>query len=98
PVFDPNGKYLYFDASTDAGPAQDWFSMWNDTARATNSLYLVVLAKGVASPLAKESDEEAAKKADEAKDEKKDNKEPVKVTVDTDGLSQRIVAIPLPGA
>ncbi|HEY6842857.1 MAG TPA: PDZ domain-containing protein, partial [Thermoanaerobaculia bacterium] len=99
PVFDPNGKYLYFDASTNAGPAQDWFSMWNDTAHATNSLYLVVLAKGVPSPLSKESDEESAKKSDDAsKDDKKDTKEAVKVVVDTDGLSQRIVAFPLPAA
>jgi tricorn protease len=27
PVFDPNGKYLYFVASTNAGPVDDWFSM-----------------------------------------------------------------------
>ena len=105
PVFDPNGKYLYFTASTNAGPVDDWFSMWNNSSRATNSMYLVVLAKGVPSPISKESDEEAAKKADEGKDDKsadkketKDNKEPVKVVVDLDGLGQRIQAIPLPEA
>ena len=100
PVFDPNGKYLYFVASTNAGPTSDWFSMWNNSARSTNSMYVVVLAKGVPSPIAKESDEEG-KKSDEAKtDEKKsdEKKEPVKVTVDLDGLSQRIQAIPLPEA
>ncbi|HEX9407714.1 MAG TPA: PDZ domain-containing protein, partial [Thermoanaerobaculia bacterium] len=108
PVFDPNGKYLYFVASTNAGPVDDWFSMWNNSARATNELYLAVLAKGVPSPIAKESDEEG-KKIDEPKaDEKKSDaaegggatlkKEPVKVTVDLDGLSQRIQAIQLPEA
>ena len=100
PVFDPNGKYLYFVASTNAGPTSDWFSMWNNSARSTNSMYVVVLAKGIPSPIAKESDEEG-KKSDEAKtDEKKsdEKKEPVKVTVDLDGLSQRIQAIPLPEA
>ena len=97
PVFDPNGKYLYFTSSTNAGPLNDWFSMWNDTARATNSIYLAVLAKGVPSPIAKESDEEGAKKDDAAKDDK-DKKASVTVTVDPDGLSQRIVAVPLPAA
>jgi tricorn protease len=70
PVFDAGGKYLYFLASTDAGPVQDWFSMSNADMRATRSIYLAVLAKGVPSPLAKESDEEAEKKAEEAKEAK----------------------------
>ena len=101
PVFDPNGKYLYFVASTNAGPIDDWFSMWNNSARATNSMYVVVLAKGVPSPIAKESDEEGKKSDEPAKsDDKKseEKKEPVKVTVDLDGLSQRIQAIALPEA
>jgi tricorn protease len=98
PVFDPNGKYLYFISSTNAGPTSDWFSMWNNSAASTNEIYLVVLPKGVPSPLAKESDEEGAKKDDSSDDKKKDDtakKEPVKVTVDFDGLSQRIQAIPI---
>ncbi len=114
PAFDPNGKYLYFTASTDAGPTIDWFSMWNNDTRSTNALYLAVLARGVVSPLAKESDEEGAKKSDEAaaasngddkkrepaakSEEKKPEKKPVVVTVDVDGLAQRIVALPLPSA
>ena len=104
PVFDPNGKYLYFTVSTNAGPVADWFSMWNNSAHATNEIYMVVLAKGVASPLAKESDEEGAKKTDEA-DEKKPSSggqpptaAPARVVVDLDGLDQRIVALPLPEA
>ncbi len=69
PVFDPNGKYLYFLVSTDAGPVQDWFSQTNADLAASRSIYLAVLAKGVPSPLAKESDEEGAKK-DSDKDKK----------------------------
>jgi len=98
PVFDPNGKYLYFISSTNAGPTSDWFSMWNNSAASTNEIYLVVLPKGVPSPLAKESDEEGAKKDDSSDDKKKDDtakKEPVKVTVDFEGLSQRIEVIPI---
>lgn len=107
PLFDPNGKYLYFTASTDAGPVEDWFSQSNADVRSTNEIYLAVLPKGVVSPLAKESDEEAAAKADaeatkpdadKKKDETAEAKKPVAVTVDLDRLSQRIQALPLPAA
>ncbi len=57
-VFDASGKYLYLAASTDAGPVRDWFSMSNADMEMTNTLYLVVLAKGEPSPLARPSDEE----------------------------------------
>jgi len=62
PVFDANGKYLYFLVSTNAGPVQDWFAMSNADMLETSSIYLAVLPKGVVSPLAKESDEEGVKK------------------------------------
>ncbi len=74
PVFDPSGKYLYFFASTDAGPARQWFDMSNADNRETSAIYLAVLRKDVPNPLAKESDEEkgasagAEKKDDKAKD------------------------------
>ncbi|HEX6097988.1 MAG TPA: PDZ domain-containing protein [Thermoanaerobaculia bacterium] len=104
PVFDPNGKFLYFLASTNAGPVQDWFSMSNADMQMTNSIYLAVLSKGVPSPLARESDEEkapaeepAAKPADEKKEDEK-KAEKVTVKVDLDGLTQRIVAFPLEAA
>ena len=67
PAFDPSGKYLYFFASTDAGPSRQWFDQSNADIRETSALYLAVLRKDVANPLAKESDEE---KPAPAKDEK----------------------------
>jgi len=116
PVFDPNGKYLYFFASTDAGPTADWFAQSNADLVETRSIYLAVLPKGIPSPIARESDEETAKKSEDATDKKaeetaKDDrpaaktadesatpdakkKGPVKVVVDFDGLTQRIVALP----
>ena len=104
PVFDQNGKYLYFLASTNAGPVQDWFSMSNADMLQTSNIYLAVLAKGVESPLARESDEEAAAAPapsdSAAKEEKKE--EPAKknadVRVDFDGISQRILALPVSAA
>jgi tricorn protease len=71
PVFDASGKYLYFLVSTDAGPVNDWFSQANADMRRAQQVYLAVLAKGVVSPLAKQSDEETGKKDETGKKEDK---------------------------
>ena len=62
PVFDSNGKYLYFLGSTDAGPVKNWFDQSFTDMRATSSIYLVALAKATPNPLLKESDEEAGRR------------------------------------
>jgi tricorn protease len=95
--FDKNGKYLYFTASTNAGPTTGWLDMSAFPHQTTRSVYVVVLKKGEASPLAPESDEE--KVAEEKKDEAPKpppKKEEVKVTIDFDGIGQRILALPIP--
>jgi tricorn protease len=58
PVFDASGKYLWFLASTDAGPVREWFAQSNQDMRMSGSLYLAVLARGEESPLKGRSDEE----------------------------------------
>ncbi|MFI5459249.1 MAG: PDZ domain-containing protein [Isosphaerales bacterium] len=68
PVFDSSGKYLYFLASTDAGPVKNWFDQSNTDMRANASVYLVTLASATPNPLLRESDEETA--AEAAKDKK----------------------------
>ncbi len=73
PVFDRGGKFLYFLASTDAGPQRSWFSLQSADARTTNAIYVATLKKGTPSPLAKESDEEKGEEA--AKEGKSDDKE-----------------------
>jgi len=45
-------------SSTDAGPVRQWFAMSGADMEAENDIYLVVLAKGVDSPLKALSDEE----------------------------------------
>jgi len=72
PRFDKGGKYLYLFGSTDAGPVQDWFAQSNADMRRTRNVYVVVLRKGIVSPLVKESDEEKPKKADAPADKKAD--------------------------
>jgi tricorn protease len=109
PVFDANGKYLYFFGSTDAGPVRDWFAMSNADMHVTNAIYLAVLRKDLPNPIAKESDEEKGKKDDKAAEKPGDKPAdkagdkagdkpatPVPVTIDVDGLSNRIVALALP--
>ena len=60
PAFDRDGQYLYFTASTNYGPTQSGLDMTSDEHDVTSSVYLIVLANNVASPLAPESDEEKA--------------------------------------
>jgi tricorn protease len=111
PVFDKNGKYLYFIASTNSGPAMQpdiESRSWPVTA----NVYLVVLSKSRPSPLGPESDDEKIKeepkkdeaKKDDKKDDKKDSKdkdkdaEKVEVQIDLDKIGQRILALPVPPA
>ena len=75
PVFDRSGKYLYFLASTDAGPVNNWFSLETNDLKITRSIWLAVLRKDLPNPLVKESDEEKAAPADESKEKKKETAE-----------------------
>ncbi len=59
PVFDRDGKYLYFTASTDSGPSLQP-DVGSFSRPVTRSVYLAVLTKDQPSPFAPESDEEKA--------------------------------------
>ncbi len=72
PTFDASGKYLYFFASTDAGPSTNWFSLQNTDNRVTQSVWMAVLRRDVVSPLAKESDEEKGAKSSATAPDKSD--------------------------
>ncbi len=69
PVFDKNGKSLYFTASTDMGLTSGWLDMTSMDHPVTRSVYVTVLRKDLPSPIAPESDDE---KAEEKKDGKSD--------------------------
>jgi tricorn protease len=113
PCFDPGGKFLFFLASTDAGPVKHWFAMSNNDMEATNQIYVAVLSNDGANPLAKESDEEqpaapaaaaatppggSGAPATEAEAAKPAASAPPEVKIDFEGLDQRILALPLPAA
>ena len=62
PVFDPNGKYLYFAASTNNGPSDAGIDL-SSLDRATNSsVYVVVLSRDGASPVPPQSDDREQEK------------------------------------
>jgi tricorn protease len=112
PVFDALGKYLYFFASTDAGPVRQWFDQSNADMRQTDSLYVAALAKDAPNPLAKENDEEkiapekpadkvtpapaAGSKPAAPVPEAKPKVSEPAVKIDFEGLDRRIVAVPVP--
>jgi len=76
PNFDKSGKYLFFFASTDAGPNNDWFAQSSADMRTTSGIYLAVLPNDQVSPLARESDEEKPAAEDKDKTEKPAERKP----------------------
>jgi tricorn protease len=109
PVFDKDGKYLYFTASTNSGESLG-LDIHATARTVTSSIYLVVLDRSLPSPFAPESDEEKAveekKSADREKPEAaeapkppepaKPKPGPVEVKIDLDGIDQRILSVPMP--
>ena len=72
PAFDRDGKYLFFTASTNRGPAFFGLDMSTDLYQVTSTIYATVLAANQPSPVAPElEDEKAADKEDAKKDESK---------------------------
>ena len=110
PAWDKSGKYIYFTASTDYGMNVGWLDMSSFDHPISSSIYLAVLSKDEASPLAPESDDEeikedespesdkakSKKKKDDPKEQKEEDKEIEDVKIDFDGLQQRIIALPVP--
>jgi len=107
-AFDKKGKYLYFTASTDAALNTGWLDMTSLQRPVTRSVYVAVLRKDQASPLAPESDEEKGKEGEKTdKDKKPDTdkekdkdkakeEKPANLQIDFAGISQRILALPIP--
>jgi tricorn protease len=114
PVFDRSGKYLFFFASTNAGPVSNWFSLMNEEDRVTRTIWLAVLRGDLPNPLARESDEEKGAASEAGKEKKDDDKkeagkkadkkdsEPAAkvepVRIDFDGLPLRILDLPIKAA
>ena len=73
PCFDASGDYMYFVASTDAGPIKHWFAQSNNDMELQNQIYVAVLREDGDNPLARESDEEEV--AEDKDDEENSDEE-----------------------
>jgi tricorn protease len=100
PRFDRSGKYLWFLARTDVGTgnSEGMTSIGRPTA---SSVYGIVLQKDHPSPVAPQSDEEpdagvfAAPASKDKAHKGGDDDKPEPITIDWDGLDQRIVSLPI---
>lgn len=93
PVFSDDGKFLIFASARDFNVTfgqEEFGNVYRDMDR----VYLLPLARATPSPLAPRSDE-VGQKEDDKKD---DAKKAAGVTVDEDGLKERVVGLKIPAA
>ena len=110
PAWDPDGKYLYFLSSREFDPVYDSLHFDLGFPSAMRPL-LVTLQETLGNPFVpeprpleeekedkdkedEEKKDEEDKAADEKSEKKKDKREPI--TIDLEGISQRVVAFPYP--
>ena len=100
PVFDPDGKYLYFFTSRNFAPMYSDFDNTWIYANST-SIAALPLRRDVPSPLAPRNDEEPVKaaaaempKADEKAKTPEKLATPAPVTIDFDDIERRLVLLP----
>lgn len=104
PTFSTDGKYLVFSSMRDFNPTYG-SKEWNHVYGYSNGVYLALLTQDTPSPFLTKDDGSKAEpkkveiKVEEGKKKETDEKkkpEGVTVKVDADGLSERIVKLPLP--
>jgi len=101
PVWDPDGKYLYFLGQREFNPVYDALHFDLGFPKGTRP-YLITLKSDLPSPFipAVKAEEESkpdekSKEEEEAKKEEK-KEEPKPVEIDLDGISKRVLAFPVP--
>jgi tricorn protease len=100
PAFGGDGKYLFFVSDRNFNPVYS-ATEWNHAYTDMSGIYMVTMARATASPFAPKSDEvkiaDAGKESAPGKEEKKEKKPESKpaMTVDAEGIQQRIVALPV---
>jgi len=95
PSFSTDGNFLLFSSARTFNPT---FSNteWNHAYQNMNKIYMVILAKTTRSPFAPADNEVAiGGTAKPATDKKEETAKPVEITVDLEGIQDRIVEIPL---
>ncbi|MCU0976365.1 MAG: PDZ domain-containing protein [Steroidobacteraceae bacterium] len=104
-AFSPDGKHLFFAASTNAGPHQVGLDLSSQEQNERRTFYAVVLASDGESPVAPRAGDEEAGKDDADADNGNGNgdrsgkdgkdKKPAPTRVDLAGITRRIAAIPI---
>ncbi|MFC1477334.1 PDZ domain-containing protein [candidate division KSB1 bacterium] len=96
PVFDMDGKYLFFRASTNSGMTKSGLDMSSNDHPVTYNIYITVLRKDLPSPFEPESDDETVKEEmeEEEEAERPEKKEPEPFRIDMENIDQRIIALP----
>lgn len=105
PAFSTDGKYLIFASSRDFNPTYGSLE-WNHVYNNMGGVYLALLQKDTPSPFlqkdaeVKVAKEETAKKEDKKKEDKdkKDVSAETVVKIDQEGITDRIIKLPLPGS
>ncbi|MBT8205229.1 MAG: PD40 domain-containing protein, partial [Eudoraea sp.] len=102
PVWDENGKYLYFLASTNYGLQSGWLDMSSYDPEVSRSLYAVVLSEKDKAPTLPKSDMEEVKKENgeapskkKQKGDKETPKKEVTVEISPQNIYNRIIPLKL---
>ncbi|SFF60590.1 S41 family peptidase [Sunxiuqinia elliptica] len=98
PTFSTDGKYLLFVSDRDFNPTYSR-TEWNHAYTKMSRIYMAILSKDTPSPFAPENDtvkiaNEEASNGDKT-DSQKDKEEDKAIQVDLDGISKRIVSLPI---
>lgn len=100
PAWDPEGNYLWYLSDREYAPIISASEFNYATARNT-LIYGLALRKDVKNPFAPEDDQvqiQEDKKADDKKAEEKKSDEKKPIRIDFDGISARVVRVPVPAA
>jgi len=100
PVFSSDGKYIYFESDRTFNPTYSQ-TEWNHAYQDMGKIYLVTLSKNTKSPFAPKSDEVAIKETSKQPKKESAEKEPAEkevMKIDFDGITNRIVELPVVGA
>lgn len=97
PAFSRDGEYLFFTASTNAGPSQVGLDMSTQEKPLRNAIYALVLSSDGKSPiLPPTGDEEIIKLEDSAEGGVEEGNQDVVLTIALENLQRRLVALPVP--
>lgn len=100
PVFSTDGKYLIFNSSRDFSPIYGNLE-WNHVYTNMNGIYMALLSEDTPSPFIEKDAEvkissEENKKSETDKNEKEKSEKNDLVVFDPEGISERILRLPLP--